>query len=217
MAARQLVFLDDAADPGFRFERASSRHFVIACVVFDDTGAAERVAAAVKEFRRARGWSDAHELKFNKLEKTILKELLAVVAHHDYRLHATRVDKLLIEDPRLRGDTGTFYNFVISQALDRIPGLDEADVRIDGRAGRRARQSAGAYFRQRLNSQTRKIDRLRFVDSKTNVLIQLADLVAGSVYRQVQDKTDAADYVRIIQPRVHEIWDFEQERSPHLS
>ncbi len=33
----QIVFIDDAGDPGFKIDRGSSTHFVIACVIFDDS------------------------------------------------------------------------------------------------------------------------------------------------------------------------------------
>jgi hypothetical protein len=49
---------------------------------------------------------------------------------------------------------------------------------------------------------------LRFVDSQTNDLIQLADLSAGSIHREVQDKRDAAEYMRVLRPRIEEVWDF---------
>jgi hypothetical protein len=64
-------------------------------------------------------------------------------------------------------------------------------------------------FRRQLNATTRKVARFRFVDSRTNNLIQLADLAAGAVHRAVQPKTDASDYVEILKPRIEEIWDFE--------
>ncbi|MDR0592743.1 MAG: DUF3800 domain-containing protein [Bifidobacteriaceae bacterium] len=208
MTGGQLVFLDDSGDPGFKFGRSSSRHFVVACVVFDQKAAAGQVAAAMRAFREERGWHAAYEFKFNKLEKGIVKELLRRVAPFDYRIRAVLVDKTLIRSDEMRSKAESFYSFVIAQVLDRIPGLREADVRLDGQAGSRQRRAAGAYYRRRLNAETKRVARFRFVDSRADNLIQLADLAAGSIFRQAQDKTDAADYVGILSPRIDEIWDF---------
>jgi hypothetical protein len=100
------------------------------------------------------------------------------------------------------------HNFTVMQALDRISGLEDADVRLDGTAGREYKQSTRAYFRKQLNATTKKVGEFRFVDSKTNNLIQLADLCAGSIHRAVSDKSDAAVYVDILKARIEEIWDF---------
>jgi hypothetical protein len=204
----QLVFLDEAGDPGFKFLRGSSSHFVIAAVVFDSRRAAEEVALVVKEYRRALGWREDHEFKFNKLEKRRIRELLVLVAGGDFRISAVRVNKSRVRDD-LRLTQESFYNYIVVEALNHVSGLHEADVRLDGHAGREYKRSAIAYFRRQLNADTRKIARFRFVDSKANNLIQLADLVAGAIYRAVQAKTDSADYVGILAPRIEDLWDFE--------
>ena len=47
-----LVFIDDSGDPGFKIEKGSSTHFVIAMVCFDDTLEAEKTTVAIKELKR---------------------------------------------------------------------------------------------------------------------------------------------------------------------
>ena len=56
-----------------------------------------------------------------------------------------------------------------------------------------------------------KISKVKFVDSKTDNLIQLADLVAGSILRSTQpDKTDSGDYLDILKKhnKIDDIWYF---------
>ncbi|MBI2315295.1 DUF3800 domain-containing protein [Candidatus Daviesbacteria bacterium] len=31
-----LVFIDDSGDPGFKLDKGSTSHFIIACVIFED-------------------------------------------------------------------------------------------------------------------------------------------------------------------------------------
>ncbi len=50
---------------------------------------------------------------------------------------------------------------------------------------------------------------LKFVDSTKNVLIQLADMVTGTINRRYnKDKTDCNHYIEIIRERIEDIWDF---------
>ena len=48
-----LVFIDDSGDPGFKFDRGSSRFFVIVLLIFNDELEAEKTAIAIKELRRS--------------------------------------------------------------------------------------------------------------------------------------------------------------------
>jgi hypothetical protein len=57
---------------------------------------------------------------------------------------------------------------------------------------------------------SREIAGFDVVDSKKDDLVQLADLVVGSIYRSLQtDKTDRLDYLNIIRKRIDDIWYFE--------
>ncbi|MCA9341748.1 DUF3800 domain-containing protein, partial [Candidatus Saccharibacteria bacterium] len=75
--------------------------------------------------------------------------------------------------------------------------------------GREYKKSAITYLRREVNSRSSKIKKVRFVDSGTNTLIQLADLVAGSILRSTQtNKTDSDDYVKILRMRIEDVWYF---------
>jgi hypothetical protein len=205
-----LVFIDDAGDPGFKFARASSRFFVIACVIFDKNSDAEAASERIRQFRADRGWNEYHELKFHTMRNDVIKEFLLAISSCKFGIRAIVVDKQLIQSHQLRSRQSSFYNYVIKEALARNESLRAASVKLDGKAGRQYKQQAEAYFRREVNDGTRKIAKFAFVDSSRNDLIQLADLVAGSIYRSRQEgKTDRDDYVSILRPRIEEVWDFE--------
>ena len=51
--------------------------------------------------------------------------------------------------------------------------------------------------------------KLQFVDSESNVLIQMADMVAGSIYRSYPEtKSDSSEYLKLIKKRVEDLWEF---------
>lgn len=85
-----------------------------------------------------------------------------------------------------------------------------AKIRIDGSGNRIFRRNFVSYLRKQLNStQTRIINDCKLLDSKQNVLIQLADMVAGSIYRSYQtDKIGHGQYKKIIEKNIEDEWNF---------
>jgi hypothetical protein len=209
MKSKQLVFIDDSGDPGFKLDRGSSSHFVIACVIFDDKLDAEEVALIMKKYRRELGWPEEREFKFNKTKKSIVEELLKRVSKSNFRIRAICIDKSKIFSPSLKNNVDSFYNYAIKEVLSKTTRLSEADIRLDGHSGREYKNSAATYLRREVNSSSKKISKLRFVDSNTNNLIQLADLVAGSILRSQQDKkSDNKTYIKILKTRMEDVWYF---------
>lgn len=206
-----LVFIDDSGDPGFKIDRGSSQFFVIACVIFDDELDAEEMALIIKRYRRSLNWVDTHEFKFNKTKKIYVKELLHKVSTStcNFKIRAIVIDKAKIYSHELRNKQDSFYNYVIKEVLAKSGNLKQAIVRLDGHSGREYKKQAITYLRREVNSHSKKIKKVRFVDSKTNNLIQLADLIAGSIHRYYQiDKTDHLEYRKIISKHIDDIWDF---------
>ena len=72
------------------------------------------------------------------------------------------------------------------------------------------RQRLSVYLRQYLNSQTKKVMKnLRFRNSVDDVLIQMADMVAGSIKRYYDKNTNDWDiYRKIIKSKEEDVWEF---------
>jgi len=47
-----LVLIDESGDPGFKFKRGSSSHFIVAMVVFSSLGEAEKCSAAIRALQQ---------------------------------------------------------------------------------------------------------------------------------------------------------------------
>ncbi len=205
-----LVFIDDSGDPGFKLDKGSSRHFVIACVVFDDNLDAEETALKIKRLRRSLGWRDDHEFKFNKANKRIRLAFLDEVKGCNFRIRAIVADKSVIRSHELRSNKNKFYNYMIKEVLAKSEGsISDGRIRLDGHEDRAYKKAAVTYFRQQANPRGGVIKDLKFVNSKNDNLVQLADMVAGAILRTTQaDKTDSEEYLKILQKRVEDIWYF---------
>jgi len=208
---KQLVFIDDSGDPGFKLDRGSSSHFVIAYVIFSDPLDAEEAALTMKKFRRDLDWRQDREFKFNKTKKTIVKNLLNAVCSSSFSVRAICIDKSIVRSHELKNKQDSFYNYAIKEVLSKSTQLNNATVRLDGHSGREYKKSAITYLRREVNTNSRKIKKVKFVDSKTDNLIQLADLVAGSILRSTQEhKSDRSEYLDILtqKGRIDDVWYF---------
>ena len=206
-----LVFIDDSGDPSFKIEKGASKNFVICCIIFDDDLVAEKTAVSIKELRRKLKFSDKVEFKFNGSTYKTRMSFLREVCKYKFRIRALIVDKTKISSGQLKNDKQSFYSYFIKTVLKYNKGtIKNAKVRIDGSGDRIFRKKFLTYLRKELNSKQQKvIKNISLVDSKTNVLIQLADMIAGAIRRYKEgSKTDAVKYWSEIKSRVDDCWDF---------
>ncbi len=203
-----LVFIDDSGDAGFKIEKGSSKFFVISLVIFDDELEAEKTAIAIKELRRRLNFPENVEFKFFKSSGSVRKQFLETVAGFKFRIRCLVVDKEKIYSPELRNNKNSFYSYIIKTVLKHSDGsIINAKIKIDGSGDRIFRRKFLTYLRQQLNSGDRKIIcHCRLVDSKDNVLIQMADMVAGTVRRSYDDQDSTLK--DIIKERIENEWQF---------
>lgn len=209
--ANQLVFIDESGDSGFSLDKGSSSVFVIVCVIFDDELEAEKAAVAIKELRRRLNFSDDTEFKFSGSSKKVRIEFLRTIKLFDFSIRTLVVRKSLIRSPLLKRDKNSFYSYFIKTILTHAKGtIINAKLRIDGSGDRLFRRSFLTYLRKELNSKENKIMKnIKFVDSKNNVLIQMSDMLAGTIRRYKEaEKSDAKEYWNIIRNKIDDCWDF---------
>lgn len=198
MKAKQLIFIDDSGDAGIKIH--SSSHLVMSAVVFSDDLVAEEVALEMRKFRRQLGWSDDHEYKFNKTKKDYIKQVLHLVSGYDFAVYAVVVNK-----SQFKTMPKNLYNDSISELLRLVP-LSQASIKVDGSSGTDYTKRAVSYIRKNTNVETGQIREIKFGDSKENVLLQLADLVASSIFRSTQtSKADHKDYINILAKHIAEV------------
>jgi hypothetical protein len=206
-----LVFIDDLGDPGFKLDRGSSEFFIISAVIFNDTLEAEKTAVAIKTLRRELGFSEKMEFKFNKSQKECRVKFLETVNHFNFKIRSIVFDKKILRSDELKNNKNSFYSYAIKSLLKYSgDSVLSASIKLDGSGDRAFKKSFLSYLRKSLNSREKKVvESFRFVDSKENVLVQLADMVAGSVRRSYdKDKTDKEVYKKIIRKHIENEWPF---------
>lgn len=205
-----LVFIDDSGDPGFKPQKGSSPCFVIALIIFDDPLEAEKTSLAIKELRRKLKVSDLYEFKFNKMDKKFKTKFIEEVKHFKFRVRAIVVRKEIIHSQRLRSYKENFYNYIVMQVLKQSKGIiKKAKLKFDKRGEKSLRDQLRAYLSRELDNKNNNIfNDLKFVDSRQNTLIQLADVLAGSINHCYSGKSKS--FLEAFQEtkRIEDIWDF---------
>lgn len=197
------VFIDDSGDAGFKFSKGSTENFVIACCVFNTPESAQRASESIHAFRRSLGWSAFEEFRFSKTRKEIRFAFMDQIFKNDFFVRAIVIDKKGITTHNLSQNHENFYNYVIKSVLSRSSGtIQNASIKIDGSGGREYRNAVRTYLRTQINSLESCIMKdVHFVDSKSNQLIQLADMVAGCIRRShVISTKDSLEYAKALEP-----------------
>lgn len=206
-----LVFIDDSGDPGFKLREGSSKFFVISCVVFDDELEALKTSVAIKELKRKLKFPDSVEFKFNKSKKNVRVGFLQKINSFKFKIRNLIVEKKLIRSDELRNNKSSFYSYAIKTILQHSNNtIIDAKIRIDGSGDRIFRKSFLTYLRKQLNTLQKKVVKnSKLIDSKTNELIQMADMIAGAIRRYHEgEKDDCVLYRDIIKKHIVDDWKF---------
>lgn len=210
MTKKQLVFIDESGDPGFRVQKGSSSVFVIALVIFDDDLEAEKTSLSIKELRRKLKVSDVYEFKFNKMKKNFRNKFFTAVKNYAFRTRAIVVNKESVNSPRLRRAKEDFYNYIIMQVLEHNNNtLHHAKLHFDKRGEKTLRDQLRVYLSNRLDNKNAQIFRdLKFVDSRQDTLVQLADMMAGAIFSSATGKDKS--YLEYLKrnKKIEDLWLF---------
>lgn len=201
-----LVFIDESGDPGFKVQDGASPIFVAAMVIFDtpeDAAAAQTCILSSKARQDHKG-----EFKFNKCSDDIRDKFCDSVENCVFSIRSIVVRKEIIYSPRLKADKDKFYEYFVKMMMAHDNGvLNNARIVIDGSGDREFRQRLNTALRRKIGAGT--IKDVRFKDSKSDVLIQLADMCAGAIARSYRiDRANAARWRRALAPRIQNVWEF---------
>ncbi len=206
-----LVLIDESGDTGFK--EGSSRYFVMTMVIFNDGDDIGRYPSAEHTSRTILQVKDEVKLKpefhFSKCSHKIRHAFFNGLNKHkcDFEVYTLVIDKKKIHSLHLRKNTKSFYNFILKQLLAKNP-IKGANVKIDGEKNKAFKRELKTYLRR---DQDGMVSKLTFVDSKSDFLIQLADMCCSAIaysYNRA-DKLESDIYLKLLGERVKNIWDFE--------
>lgn len=203
-----LVFIDESGCSGFKLEKGSTPFFVVVLVIFTDFKEAERTSARIAELRSK--MKVKPEFKFSKCSDDYRTEFFTILAAYKFVVRAIVIEKARIYSPHLKSLPKSFYNYVVQSLLKHSGGrLKDARIKIDGSGNRIFREELNLYLRQRLPAGS--VKRVKFADSKSDNLVQLADMCAGAIARSYPGRGKRPANWRwreLLRNRIEDVWNF---------
>jgi len=202
-----FVYLDETGDTGFKFDKGSSRYFVVTILLTADP---LPLNGAIEEFRSMNHFAIDHEFKFYSSPDSVRSLFLRLIPKHECLIRCLVVDKRLITRPQMQKKE-TFYNHLVKMLLRYDNGrLRDAQIVLDRRDRKKSNQTLAAYLRREVNGSgtaEKKIADIRFHDSRSDNLIQAVDMASGAI--NAYYSKGRPEFIDIIRPRIDDIWEYE--------
>jgi disulfide oxidoreductase YuzD len=195
-----LVFIDESGDPGLNIEGGSSKYFIVALVAFDDHDEALAADDRISRLRNEQGFPAKFEFHFNKMKPSYRRRFLEAIASYNFFYCAVVIDKSKLTEREFQFKE-SIHKYACGLLLEDIkPRLNNAIVVVDGSESKSFRRELKSYLVRKLKDHSGKslIKNVRIHDSTTNNLLQLADMVVGSVARSYSGKKDSREYRSLI-------------------
>ena len=195
-----LAFVDESGDAGMQKKVGSSEFFVICAVLFVDNNDAHACDLTIAGLRRECFGKKNSEFKFNKCCRAHRLKFLNSVIKHEFLYVPFVLNKNKLSGPGFKFKS-PFYKYTCKLLFENAKAyLNEASVIIDGSGDRTFRKQLQIYLKEKINTDRKTIRKVKIEASHKNNLLQLADMIAGSVARSYRkNKTDRFDYRNVVQ------------------
>lgn len=196
---------DESGDVSFAFDKGASRYFVVAVIATADAdGLRQRLA----DLRQQMSLPTTFEFSFNALTSTSLRRrVFETLAGSDFEGWAVVVDKTILPDPFRVMHHLDFYLYFVTELIRRIPDekREGATLILDeyGSAETLRRELRRFLTARNIPRHFHKITVKR---SRSESLIQIADLVAGAILRRDARK-DTEPY-DIVAAKLTQVFEF---------
>ena len=199
-----LILIDESGCPGFK--EKSSQYFLLGMIIFDSFADAEKASKLIEEIKPLNKYKK--EFKFSDCNFEIRDIFFTAIKKANFRIRLIVVNKSLVTSQHLKDHHKNFYNFFLKQLLKNCDFIQDANIKIDGNGSREFKRACQAYLRRELPDS--KIKKLNFKDSKSDNLIQLADMVISAIARPYNsnDKKEPSRWYDKIRNKIDDCWLF---------
>jgi hypothetical protein len=186
---------DESGDVTFAFEKGASRYFVVAVIATPEPDTLRKLLA---DLRQAAGLPAQYEFRFNSLTSAPLRRrVFEALAGADFEGWAVIADKTTLPDSFRIMHRLDFYLYFVTELIRLIPpARREGATLILDEFGSAAQVRRELRRFMTVRNIPRYFKRVLIKRSKSESLIQAADLVAGAILRRdAKGDASAYDYV----------------------
>lgn len=196
------LFIDESGDTGCK--GSSTQYFVISIIIFDNINDMQDTQAKIEDFKRLEHLED--ELHFCKTPNDMRDKFFYFIKSCIFKSKAICVNKKELYSEYLINNPDKLYNYILKQLLDSLNTQEELKIILDSKGNKTLERQLKQYLKtnSRLN-----VKKIRAKDSKSDVLLQLADMIAsciGHAYNK-KEKPNADKWQNIVADKIN-IWNF---------
>ncbi|GMO61789.1 MAG: hypothetical protein Ta2D_07950 [Rickettsiales bacterium] len=163
------LFIDESGDTGFT--GSSTKYFVISIVVFTNINDMLQIQNQIENFK------EKHKIKTElhsvNLSQEIKNDFFKSIKYHNIYI-------IYFEKKNANYNAKNLYVDMLRKIMKEL-SEDELKIRIDGKQNKKT-QEINIFLRKHF-----KVNSFKMVDSKNDVLIQLADMVANRIYIKLKN------------------------------
>jgi hypothetical protein len=168
-----FLFIDESGDPGFI--GSSTKYFILSAVIFHNMVDLQETQDKVKEFIKIENLRS--ELHFVRTHKNIRNKFFDFIKDAKFQVKAICVNKEEMYKEN-KNRTDNLHDFILKMLLDSLKIDEEMIIVLDGKGNKILQSKLRNYLK--LNTRL-KIKKLKIADSKKDILLQLADMVASAI------------------------------------
>jgi hypothetical protein len=187
---------DEVGDVSFTFTKGATRYFVVALIA---TSSPDKLRKTLEEVRQQSGLAQTFEFKFRAISSAALRErLFTALGMADFDAWALVVDKTTLPEVYKVISGLDFYLYFVAELIRLVPVESRAQgtliLDVFGSPNKTRRELRRVMKARNIEHGFRRISVRR---SQSEPLIQIADLVAGSILRRDSRKdSEAFDLIR---------------------
>ena len=174
------TFTDESGDPGTDIDRGASKYFVMSTAIFKDALEIQILSAEIKKLARKLFKNDFHEFHFVNERPEHRHEFMKLISKHKFEIVIFQTDKTIHKT------SNNLYELALKNICSHITGGHNSyTMKFDGKVSKSYKFAVEKSLRT-FSKQKFVIDKIKFVNSKGDSMIQLADMVAGIIRRKLE-------------------------------
>jgi cytochrome oxidase Cu insertion factor (SCO1/SenC/PrrC family) len=190
MSNKLSIFIDESGDLGVNISKGSSKIFVITAIVFSKSSEMDNMNTLVNKIKDKHNLINK-EIKFNKTNTKFKKYIISKILKEKFLIYYFSWTKCS-DSIKLK------YLDALSQLLNQF-GKNDANIVIDGNLPKNEQKIVKKELRKKISL---KINKLTFKNSKSDNLLQVADLMSGLIYKILQKDREYKCFSKILDKKI---------------
>ena len=175
---------------GVNVSKGSSKIFVITAIVFSKSSEMDNMNTLINKIKDKHNLINK-EIKFNKTNTKFKKDIISKILKEKFTIYYFSWTKCS-DRVKLK------YLDALSQLLNQF-GKNDANIVIDGNLPKNEQKIIKKELRKKI---ALKINKLTFKNSKSDNLLQVADLMSGLIYKVLQKDREYKCFSKILDKKI---------------